>query len=83
MENEYKDELINAFETIIHKISTMPVMVHDGLIFFFSKRNIECNEDVIGFYYDVLGHLHSIKRNSVFGHCVITHLENRKMFYEE
>lgn len=57
-------------------LAELRFMKHDGYSFHISMRNYEnLNYEIIGYYYDRLGYLQTIHRDSVHGEAIKRHIE--------
>jgi hypothetical protein len=51
--------------------------IYDGYIFNYTDEALAAQDDIIGFYFDALGHAHSIYRDSIFGAAIKAVNENK------
>lgn len=54
------------------------MFVHDGLIFHYTTEAIASGDEILGFYFDALGHAQRIYRESLYGQHIIAREEEER-----
>ena len=51
----------------MNKVIKVKQFIYDGYVFNYTDEALAAQDDIIGFYFDALGHAQSIHRDSIFG----------------